>query len=203
MAQITDIKQQVKQAGRYSVYVDGAFCFGISANGLLESGLHTGQEITLDQLKQLRSRAAEDKSYNLLLNLIARRQRSRYEIEQYMQRKKYDKNTAEQLITKLEQAGHIEDEAFAKAWVSNRRLLKSISRRRLVQELRAKGIATTTIEAVMANDNTEDSEVLTDLVRRKSQQSRYKDPQKLLAYLVRQGYGYADVKQALDGYTRP
>ncbi len=48
--QVTDIKQQVKREGRYSIFVDGKFVFGLSENSLMTSGLRIGLELTKDEL---------------------------------------------------------------------------------------------------------------------------------------------------------
>lgn len=194
---ITDIKQQVKRQTRYSIYVDGKFSFGLGESELLRSKIRVGQDLSSDELEQLKSKAEVDKAYNNCLGLIARRKRSKWEIEQYLKRKGADREISDSVIFRLENSQWIDDLDFAKAWVSNRRLLKATSKRRLSQELRAKRVDDSIISIVLAEDETDDQQVLIDLVRKKQAQSRYQDPQKLMAYLMRQGYNYGDVKQAM------
>ena len=42
---ITDIKAQVRRAGRYSIFVDGKYAFSLSDTALLEQKLKLGQEL--------------------------------------------------------------------------------------------------------------------------------------------------------------
>jgi regulatory protein len=102
-----------------------------------------------------------------------------------------------QILEKLELLGFVNDEAFARSWVENRRLLKHVSKRRLIQEMRQKRIGDNIIEAVLAEDETDELTTLRALVARKRQQSRYQDKLKLMQYLARQGFSYDDIQQVL------
>lgn len=195
---ITAIKQQERLKGRYSVYVDGKYAFSLSADALLDAGLYNGQELDAEEFKKCKKLSADDKAYGLALSYVARRMRSRWEVSDYFRRKGYEPELAEQLLDKLSNLGLIDDAKFAEAWVRNRRLLKPVSRRRLQQELRQKHIEDTIIQNVLAEDETADIAVLRGLIERKRKISRYRDDQKLLRYLVGQGFGYEDVKNALQ-----
>jgi SOS response regulatory protein OraA/RecX len=76
-------------------------------------------------------------------------------------------------------------------------LLKSVSRRHLLQELRAKHIADDIAQQVLAEDETDELQTLRELVNRKRQQTRYQDELKLMQYLARQGFQYDDIKSVL------
>jgi regulatory protein len=92
----------------------------------------------------------------------------------------------------------LDDLEFARRWVENRRLLKATSKRRLNQELKLKRVSDGVIKQVLEEDDTDEAEVLKQLVARKRQQTRYQDKQKLMAYLMRQGYDYGQVKMAVN-----
>ncbi len=83
-------------------------------------------------------------------------------------------------------------------WPS-RRLLKPMSRRKLLQELRAKRVPDDVAERALDEDVGDERQVLTDLVARKRKQSRYQDDQKLMQYLAGQGFNYGDIKDVLSG----
>lgn len=194
---ITAIKQQVKRPDRYSIFVDGKFVFGLSESALLQSKIYLGQEMDANELEGLKDGAIIDKAYQASLGLIARRQRSHWEVETYLLRKGHEKTLVEKVMKKLIAKGYVDDTVFAKAWLDNRRLLKHVSKQRLVQELRQKRVADAIIDAVLTEDTQEDAKVLAELVLRKRHQSRYKDDTKLMQYLVRQGFRYDDVKAAV------
>lgn len=195
---ITDIKQQVKRSDRYSIYIDGKYAFSLSANELLLSGLRPNQELDELELANLTDTAKADKAYDRALNFIMIRPRSEWEMRLYLKRKGYEPELVDKIVQKLQEHGHIDDTAFARAWVNNRRLLKAISKRRLQQELRAKRISDDIVESVLGEDETDEREVLRDLIARKRQQSRYHDKLKLMQYLSRQGYSYDDIKDIMS-----
>lgn len=195
--QITSIKQQVKRKDRYSVYLDGKYSFALSESGLLELGLKIGQEVSGEQLEDLKHTANDDKAWYQAISQIARRQRSEWEVQDYLKRKGYSPETIEYVVNKLSKQGYLNDANFAEAWVRNRRLLKHTSQRKLWQELKQKRVADDVINQVLANDETDETQVLQELIERKKQQSRYQDQQKLIAYLLRQGFNYQEIKDAL------
>jgi regulatory protein len=195
---ITAIKQQERLASRYSIFVDERYAFSLSADALLAEGLHAGLELDAAQLKAYKKLSADDKAYNLALAYAVRRMRSRWELTDYFRRKGYDAALGDQLLERLEHLRLVDDEAFAEAWVRNRRLLKSVSVRRLQQELRQKHVADSIISRVLAEDETDERMVLRELVVRKQKQSRYQDPLKLMRYLVGQGFSYDDVRAVLS-----
>lgn len=197
--QITAIKQQVKRADRYSIYVDDKYSFSLSDSALLETRLVPGQELTEAEIKELKQKSADDKVYSLALRYVAMRSRSRYELETYLKRKDADPPLVDTILDRLQGYGYVNDDAFARNWVENRRLLKPVSRRRLMMELKQKKVSEDIIRTVLEDDQTTDRDTLRDLVVRKRRQSKYQDDTKLLQYLARQGYGYDDIKSAMAG----
>jgi regulatory protein len=192
---ITAIKQQVKRAGRYSVFVDGIYAFSLSESGLIASGLASGQEIDNKRLKELKKAAGLDKAYGNALRYVVMRPRSEWELRDYFRRKGIDEDAAAQITGRLRGLGLLGDLAFARAWVANRRLLKATSKRRLVLELKQKHVPTDVIDQVLQEDETDERSVLRELIDKK--RSRYPDDQKLMRYLARQGFSYDDIKTAL------
>lgn len=195
---VTSIKQQVKRKDRFSVYVDEKYAFSFSQDGLLRSGLKLGDELSDEDVAIYKRQSDEDKLYDRLLNLLMIRPRSEWELRSYLQRKKIEPDLQAALIRKLRERGYVDDEAFAKVWVENRRLLKPMSRRKLFAELKAKRVPQGVIESVLSEDETDEREVLKDLIARKRRQTRYQDTEKLMQYLARQGFSYGDIKAALE-----
>jgi regulatory protein len=194
---ITAIKQQVKRQGRYSIFVDDKYAFSLSEIALLDQKIIIGLEISQAELTAFKDASKFDKAYNLVLAYVARRTRSEWELRDYFRRKEIDEEAGEQILTRLKGYGYVNDLSFARSWVENRRLLKPVSKRRLLLELRQKHVSVEIARQVLAEDETTDRDTLRQLVERKRKQSRYQDDQKLMQYLVRQGYSYDDVKSAL------
>jgi regulatory protein len=200
---ITSIKQQVKQANRYSVFVDGKYSFSLSETALLDSRISSGLEVTDAELDALKKMSASDKAYGRALNYAAIRPRSEWEMRFYLRRKDVADEEASAIIDKLQNIGLLNELAFARSWVASRRLLKATSKRRLVQELHQKHVPESIISQVLEEDEGDEREILRDLIARKRQQTRYKnDDLKLMQYLARQGYSYDDIKSVMQEETR-
>ena len=75
--------------------------------------------------------------------------------------------------------------------MENRFVKKGVSKKRLKMELMKKGIAMEIIEEVL--DGRDDEDELRKMIARKK--AKYDDPQKLVAYLCRQGFSYDLVKE--------
>jgi regulatory protein len=189
---ITDIKAQVKTAGRYSVFVDGKYTFSLSDIALLEQHIRIGQEVSKERIAELKQLSIDDKLYGLTLRYLGIRPRSEWEIRTYLQRKQASPALADYILNKLSIDGYIDDVSFAQAWLSSRRLLRPTSKRKLQQELRSKRVPDEVISQVLAGDETDERQLLRELARKK--RARYADDIKLMQYLVRQGFGYEDVK---------
>ncbi len=193
---ITAITQQQKRADRYSIFVDGKYAFSLSESGLIESRLASGQELTPAELDDLKKAAGLDKAYGLTLRYVTIRPRSEGELADYFRRKQIDTAAASQIIKRLQSYGLVDDAAFARSWVASRRLLKSVSKRRLQLELRQKRVPQNIIDEVLREDETDDRQALRELVNKK--RARYPDQQKFMQYLARQGFGFDDIKSALS-----
>lgn len=196
---ITSIKQQVKRADRYSIFVEGKYAFSLSESALLESKLASGQELNDQQVKEYKKLSEDDKLYNQTLRYVAMRPRSQWEIQFYLEKKKKaSPPLIETILNKLSNIDLINDEQLARALVHDRQLLRPTSRRKIIAELRKKHIADEIIQRVMQDQSPGDRAALLAVMERKRRQSKYQDDTKLMQYLARQGFGYDDIKQAFD-----
>ena len=98
---ITKIVQQVKRADRYSIFVDDKYSFSLSESALLESKLHSGQELSREQVGEYKQLSADDKIYNRALRYVVMRSRTQWEIETYLERKGASPALSEQIVNKL------------------------------------------------------------------------------------------------------
>jgi regulatory protein len=198
---ITSIKQQVKRAGRYSIFVDDEYSFSLSENALLESKLASGQELTRQQVEEYKQLSTDDKLYNQALRYVAMRPRTRWEIEFYLSRKDAPPSLSDIILNKLSIIGLIDDQKYAQAFVNDRRLLRPTSRRKITAELRKKHVADADIQAALGEEKSAEQAALQEVIRGKRRQTKYQDDLKLMQYLARQGFGYDDIKTALRSDT--
>lgn len=200
---ITAIKSQIKQAGRYSIFIDEVYVFSLSDTSLLESKLVKGQELTEQQVRHFKALSDDDKLYNRVLGYIALRPRSEWEIKTYLERKKSPTPLVESILNKLRVNRLLDDAKFADAYVHDRRLLRPTSRRKMILELKKKRLSEEVIREAVGSDVEQDQSALDELVVRKRRQTRYQDDKKLMQYLAGQGFGYGDIKSALSKDNSP
>ena len=219
---VTKISQQVKRPDRYSIYIDEVYTFSLNEYQLAGSGLRLGKELSTEELDEFQQDSLFGKAYERSLNYVMIRPRSEREINEYLtrtflypkpkvftsksgerviKRQQVDKamvgRMIERVMDRLKAKKYINDEAFARAWIESREFSKKTSKRRLQQELQQKGVNPETIATILQNSEVNEQDNLRGLIIKKRRLSRYQDNTKLLPYLVRQGYSYSDVKDAL------
>ena len=82
------------------------------------------------------------------LKLISYRDRSREEIQVRMKRKGFEKDVIEEVLRYLESQKYLDDRRFAEVWAYDR-LRKNYGRRRVIWELREKGVNQEIIDEVV------------------------------------------------------
>lgn len=209
---ITDISVQVKNPDRVNVSVDGKYRFSLDIVQLTELGIKRGNVYEESEVQAFEVESQFGKLYAKTLEYCLMRPHSAREVRDYLWGKTrpsrvrrkdgavYERpgvapEQADRVFDRLLEKGYIDDERFARFWIENRHLRKGASRRKLVQELRAKGVESSIIEANLEESTRTDTSELRKMIEKKA--SRYADRQKLMQYLVRQGFSYDDVKTAL------
>ncbi|MFC2702691.1 MAG: RecX family transcriptional regulator [Candidatus Nanosyncoccus sp.] len=109
----------------------------------------------------------------------------------------------QEVVSRLESQSYINDQEFARYFVENRHQNKGISTKRLIRELKTKGISDENIEHAMFNSETgsflRDEEAELEKMIKK-QLRKTSDRQKIIAYLARQGFSYDLIKSKLDQF---
>lgn len=198
MPKITKIARQQKNADRFSIFLDDKYSFSLNTEQLLEVRLSNDQELTQIQIKKYKKLSLDGKIKDSVLRKLLRRQHSQKEIVQFMQSKKAEQELIDQTIAELTQKGYLDDHKFAETWVRDRRSLKQRSNSMLRAELLQKGVEGSIIDEILSDSQTEQTEALLQLVKKKSTMTRYQDEQKLIAYLQRKGFRYSDIREALN-----
>ena len=212
---ITALTAQVRNADRVNVFIDDTYDFSLDVAQVVDCGVKVGRMLTEAELTELRREGEFGKLYVRALEYTLMRPHSAREIRDYLQRKtlprKYKQRKTGTLVEKpgaslaivqrvfarLRERGHIDDGAFAQWWVENRHQSKGVSRRKLEAELRAKGVAPEVINQALAQSRRTDEDELAKVIAKK--RPRSPDEQKLIAYLLRQGFAYDDIRAALAG----
>ncbi len=197
---ITDLKQQIKNENRVSVFVDGKYNFSLTISEVLDEKIKIGREIDDSELKRLQKISADGKLKMRVLEWLTLRPHSERELRDYLYRKKTEKEQIEDLVEWAKLKGYQNDETFAR-WFAEGRLRKNKSWRAVQAELRTKGVSLLTIQSIateFGGTEKNDQEALSKLIDKLSTKPRYQDSKKLIAYLISKGFSYSDIKQQLE-----
>jgi len=123
----------------------------------------------LKENPELKSRAKELKIYTKKLEI-------------------FSSEDIEAVIKKLLEKNYLNDKTFANFYVENRFLKKGISERRLREELRKKGIDPALIAEALETSSRDPEAEIEKIIKKRAK--KYSSPEKLLAYLLRQGFPY-------------
>ncbi|MFD7392353.1 recombination regulator RecX [Streptomyces sp. NPDC059852] len=143
----------------------------------------------------------------ICLRLLTGTPRTRKQLADALRQREIPDDAAEEVLSRFEEVGLIDDSAFADAWVESRHHGRGLARRALARELRTKGVDSALIdEAVSQLDSEQEEATARELVARKLRSTRGLDRDKrlrrLAGMLARKGYpeGMAlrVVRQALE-----
>ncbi|MEU5520687.1 recombination regulator RecX [Streptomyces sp. NPDC047860] len=143
----------------------------------------------------------------ICLRLLTGTPRTRRQLADALRKREIPDDAAEEVLSRFEEVGLINDSAFADAWVESRHHGRGLARRALARELRTKGVDPALIDAAVSRlDSEQEEETARELVARKLRATRGLDRDKrirrLAGMLARKGYpeGLAlrVVRQALE-----
>ncbi len=221
---ITELRQGAKNPNRVNVFVDGKYTLSLDVAQVVDMGVKIGQTVTADELAEMKKASEYGKLYQRTLEWVLTRPHSVRETRDYLVRKLKISSSdtlrsrpslrgslapsllvsrerssedifelSEMIIERLSQRGYLDDKRFAEWYVENRFVKKGISQKRLKMELMKKGIARNIIDEVI--DGRDDEEELRKMIDKK--RTKYTE-EKLIAYLVRQGFSYDLVRKLVN-----
>lgn len=158
MPKITSVEPQKKNPHRFNIFLDNKFAFGADEDLVVEKRLVIGKSIGTSEVEYLLFEAEVGKLMERMYRLFNIRQRSEKEIRDYFKIMNYElkfmgKEQISDLaiglvIKKLKQKELLNDEEFARAWVTARRKNKQKGIKAIKAELYQKGIAKDLIEEI-------------------------------------------------------
>lgn len=179
------------------ISVDGEYSFTVDEAYFLSMGIYNGREVDSDELEEIKETVNIRRAYNYAVSLLARRDHSEKELINKLHQKGYDEG-AEAALEKLRRGGYVSDERFARLYTRELQTLKKYGKKRIEQELYRKGIDRDIIREVLDETDFDENE-LVSLIERKF--GRYlsdeKGVQKTVNGLLRMGYSYSEIRDAL------
>ena len=191
---ITDITKTKK--GFNALFCDSGFLFSVDDMLLAQEKIEIGSCFTQQELTLLCEKSCTNKAVQKAYNVLSFRSHSRKELFDKLC-KNFDRECASAACDKMENLGLINDEEYCKAkaeYLINTKMC-SLSETRL--KLLTLGINKDIIECCIdMYDNENEAENLRVLIEKKYR-NKLDQPQKVIAALMRKGFGYYEIKNAL------
>jgi regulatory protein len=193
--QITALQPQSRNPNRINVFVDGQFLLGVNTLIVLQMGLEVDQEISTDQLEELRREEALQQAVDRALNYLSFRPRSREEVRLYLRRKETPPELIDAVLTRLDALDLVNDRSFASFWLESREQFSPRGAQALRNELRRKGVEREVVDELVDEEKDEERALLAG---RKKALSLIRLPDmdyttfhtRLGSFLQRRGFGY-------------
>lgn len=196
--EITALKAQVKNPNRISVFLDGAYAFGLAR--IVAAWLSIGQHLSEEDITRLKEQDTYEVAYQRSLRFLGARARSEDEVRKKLSDQGFEEKVAESTVQRLKDNGFLSDDQFAKDWVENRSTFRPRSRRLLKLELRQKGVAEDTIEKALAETGDESILAYQSAMKyaRRLAGSDWETFRKRLGdHLLRRGFSYGTIAPVL------
>lgn len=206
MPQVTQIKPQ-KRKNRFNIYFGGQFAFGLSAEGLVKSGLSVGDHLSEKEVEKLIHENEFQRLLDKALHFLSYRPRSEKEIRDYLKKKTPSLKIITQIIAKLKKQNLIDDLAFAEWFCQQRAQFRPRGQRVLLAELWQKGIKKEIAQKAIGK--TIDEKDLAQKVALKKLNTFQKQKlsprllyQKMIQLLLRRGFDWEVSKKTIDSLLK-
>lgn len=201
---VTALKAAVRDEKRVNVFLEDEFYCSLDVAQVVDFKLKVGQVLSEEEATRLRRASNFGKLYQRTLEWVLMRPRSVRETYDYLRRKKFEKpeyeitdEDIEGVVKRLIEKKYLDDRKFANYYIENRFVKKGVARKRLVMELRRKGIGEDLIETAFSDVGRDDVAEIKKIIARK--RGRYDTDEKLISYLVRQGFDFELARSSVCG----
>lgn len=198
---ILSVKQG--EANKIHIYIDNEYRATVDSDYWFSEKYRNLKEIDEDELTELLDAVSFRRAYNKGLDFLSRRPYGTNELIKKLCEKGHEKASAEEACERLTELGLLNDEEFASIFANELYERKGYSLKRIKQELIFKGIdreiAQNTVESL---DNNAKSRIII-IVKKKymNKLSDEKGRKRTVDALMRLGYSYFDIKNALSDLT--
>lgn len=198
---ISKIEPQ-KRKGRYNVYINDMFAFGVDEEVLLRFELKKGLHVTPELQKEIEAEDTFAKAYSKTLNYLSHSLRTEKQIRDYLIKNEIDIYT-DRIIGTLKEIKLIDDLIYSESYVRTMANVNQKGPRNIEQDLKQRGVSEHTImDALMEYPEEQQLENAIDLAEKKwmktKNSSTFESIQKVKQYLVNKGYNFEQADQAIS-----
>jgi len=185
------IKKIKKIGSRYKIYLDDDTIINTFDEVIIKHNLLFKKELDINLISKIHLETSYYDAYNKAINLISKRYRSEEEIKKYLIKNNIE--NYEKLINDLKEKGYINDERFAKAFISDKLHLSNVGKDKIKKELLEHKIDEEIIDrelSLIKDDIMEEKidKIISKKINNNKKDSSYILKQKTMNYLLNLGY---------------
>lgn len=188
------------------IHIDGEYLLTVDEDFWFSSGFISGDEIDDGDLAAFKEAAGSRLAFNSAMFSLDLRDHSEREMRNKLSRK-FDENSVNEAVEKLVDLGLLNDRRYAENLIRELFERKKYGKNRVRNELFRRGIASDIINDVIEdyeNENdTDNVKTIVDIIRKKYYNKLVdeKSRQKVIAALVRLGFSFSDIRQAMSEFS--
>lgn len=194
------LARSAKDADRWYADLESGESLKIDTGAVAELSLFSGRELSEDELERLRALASRFCAKERSFRLLSARQMSRRELEKKLREKGVSETDIASAADLMERIGALNDGEYASAIVRHY-AKKGYGKGRAVRELIRRGVPKELWEEALS-ELPEDTAAIDALVSRrlKGEIPEGGEKKKLCDMLLRRGYSWTEIKEALARY---
>ncbi len=143
-----------------------------------------------------------EKAYNYAIKYL-KNIKTKKDVYDYLIRKGFSDEETSEVCDYIEEVGLVDDDLYVKFFVEDSFRIKNKGARKIVYELKQRGIDDDKIEEAIEEASDMEYEALKEAYERKleatkSETDSYKRKNKIIRFLISRGFDYSDIKDIVD-----
>ncbi len=202
---ITRLEVQKRRTDHASVYVNGAFAFGVHQDLVLQYGLHEGRALSTREQQRIERDDEALRAKAAALGYLAHKPRTEGEVPPRLAQRDYGAAAIDEAVARLRELDYVDDAAYAQDYVRARFASKGYGPVRIRRELAERDVAAHLIDRALEEqmDAEKTLEAARGHARKKWKRLRGEDDprrrqQKLYDYLWRRGFTTDTIRRVMD-----
>ena len=195
---VTNIESITKT--KYRVYIDDEFAFVLYKGELFKYQIRKEEGISEEIIARIKNEVLVKRAKLRAMHLLNAMPRTEQQLREKLTQNEYPEDVIEAAVSYVKSFGYINDEAYIRNFIISRK--NSKSKREIVMLLGQKGLRGEIVDNIVEEMYAEESELSTikEIMRKKRwnpSEMEEKEKQKMLAYLMRKGFSYEEIRRAL------
>ena len=197
---VEQLKPSQRVKGRFLLHMEDGTILRVGENEVISVPLYAGMDLSETEIEALKQSAHHSGLKEKALNLLSRKPLSRKELERKLREWEATDEEIESIATRMEELNFLNDVRYAEIIVRHY-TQKGYGEQKLKAELSRRGIPREHWEDAL-EQKTDNSNFIDQFIAKKlkGEQPDPKSMKKVSDALIRRGFGWSEVKDALNRY---